>query len=224
MAHLWTAEKQFWNDPKIVEYFSQKLPDPVVVQRLSRMPEPRTKVLLDLGCGTGRNAIAAMALGFMVHMCDPNPAMIKATIESVKSRFDGSTSYQRVIYGMMTALPYRSYLFDVVIACGVLHQADSLHQYNLVMSELSRVARQGCVVALNVFTNKVVDSRLVRVTDEPHSFITAEGLPMTLLPKQVFYEMIAEYGFQLEEEVCEEIKIENTGPRAILRANFVKIA
>lgn len=196
----------------------------MVMQRLSRISEPRTKVILDIGCGTGRNGVAAMALGFVVHMCEPNPAMVKATTESIRLRFSGSTPYQRVISGMMTTLPYQSQSFNAVIACGVLHQADSLAEYSLAMSELSRVARQSCVVALNVFTDKVVDSNLVRITGEPHSFITAEGLPMTLLPKQVFYRMMDKYGFELEEEICEEVKIENTGPRAILRANFVKIA
>lgn len=224
MIYPQTAEGRFWNDPKIVDYFSGKPPDPMVMQRISRIPVPQTKVILDLGCGTGRNAIAAMALGFMVHMCDPNPAMVGATTESVKTHFCSSALYQRVIYGMMTTLPYKSHIFDVVIACGVLHQADSLAQYGLAMSELSRVARKGCIVALNVFTNKVVDFHLVRVVGEPYSFITAEGLPMTLLPKRVFYQMMGEYRFQLEEEICEEVKIENTGPRAILRANFVKIA
>ena len=213
-------ETAFWNDPKITEYFSQKSPDPLVVERLLRIPSPQTKMLLDLGCGTGRNAIVAMAIGFIVHMCDPNPAMVEATRKNIAARY-GSVS-RRLIYGVMTSLPYRSCLFDAIVACGVLHQASSLGEYHLAIGEMSRVARRGCVVTLNIFTNKIIDSRLVSVHGEPYSFITAEKLPMTLLPKKVFYQLMSQYSFQLEREVCEEIKVENTGPRAVLRATFIK--
>ena len=213
-------ETAFWNDPKTIEYFSQKPPDPLVMERLSRILSPQTKMLLDLGCGTGRNAIAAMAIGFIVHMCDPNPAMVEATRKNIASHY-GLVS-QRLIYGVMTSLPYRSSLFDAIVACGVLHQASSLSEYHLAISETSRVARQGCVVTLNIFTDKMIDSCLVSVHGEPYSFITAEKLPMTLLPKKVFYQLMEQYSFQLEQEICEEIKVENTGARAILRATFVK--
>lgn len=218
-----TAEREFWNDPRIVRYFSQKPSDPRVMARLLRVPEPTTKVVLDIGCGAGRNSIAAAALGFIVHMCDPNPAMINEAAKGTGSHRDESSRRQHIVYGAMTALPYQSGLFDVLVACGVLHQAYSLAEYHRAVSELGRVARRGCVVTLNTFTNRVIDSRLVRVRKEPYSFITAEGLPLTLLPKEVFYRMMDQYGMQLEEEICEEIKIENTGPRAVLRANFVKV-
>lgn len=49
---------------------------------------------------------------------------------------------------------------------------------------------------------------------------TKEGLLMTLLPKELFYEIMAENGFSIEEEYCEETKLENTGPRTVLRARF----
>ncbi len=150
------AEGRFWNDPKIVANFAERPADPLVVQKLSQIPTPQSKVILDIGCGAGRNSVAAIALGFVVHMCDPNPAMIEATIKSTQSGVDRATVGQRIVYGMISALPYRSCLFDAVIACGVLHQASSLAEYRLAMSELGRVTRPGCVVMLNIFTDQVV--------------------------------------------------------------------
>ena len=175
----------FWNRSEVVQYFAQKQPDPLVLQRLARIPEPHTKVVLDLGCGTGRNGIAAATLGFAVHLCEPNRAMVQAAIGNIKSNSDRDrlAVRQHILYGEMTALPYQSHLFDAVIACGVLHQAPSLAEYDRATSELSRVSRDGSIVTLNVFTNIFVDSSLVAITGTPHSFITAEGLPMTLLPK-----------------------------------------
>lgn len=216
------SEEKFWNDPKIIEYFSRKPPDPLVAERLSQIPCPQMKTVLDLGCGTGRNAISAIALGFLVHMCDPNPAMINAAAKNIASHGKWSNLEKRLVHGMMTALPYRSDAFDAIITCGVLHQANSLEEYQLAMSELSRVARQGCVVMLNVFTNMVDDPCLIQIPGQAHSFITGERLPMTLLPREIFYQLMRRYSFQLEREICEEVKIENTGPRAILRANFLK--
>ena len=46
---------------------------------------------------------------------------------------------------------------------------------------------------------------------------------MTLLPKELFYTLMEAEGLQLETELAEDIKLENTGPRAVLRSNFIKL-
>ena len=221
-AHEKSNEAGFWNNPEIVCYFSGKPPDPMVVERLSRIPIPHTKNLLDVGCGAGRNAIAAIALGFRVHMCDPNPAMIRVTASRLAPLIGRTTINRRLIYAIMTSLPYHDCMFDAIIACGVLHQASSLDEYRRAIRELSRVAHDGCVITLNVFTNKVMDPRFRKITGEPYSVITFEGLPMTLLSRDVLYMLMEEQGLKLEHEICEEVKMENTGLRSILRVNFIK--
>lgn len=215
-------EARFWNNPEIVHYFSSKSPDPAVIERLSRIQMPHTKNLLDLGCGAGRNTVVAIAFGFAVYMCDPNPAMIKATASRLTPLIDKAVIARRLIYAIMTALPYYDCMFDAIITCGILHQANSLDEYRLAIQELSRVARKGCIITLNVFTNKVMDPGFDKIIGEPYSVITTQGLPMTLLSRDVLYMLMEERGLKLENEICEEVKMENTGPRSILRANFIK--
>lgn len=67
-----------------------------------------------------------------------------------------------------------------------------------------------------------MDETYTKTNDDEFSYITKEGLSMCLINKNTFYKLMKKYNFTLMEELSEDVKQENTGPRAALRCNFIK--
>ena len=217
-----SQDKQFafWNNDAIVDYFASKPADPLVRARLEQIDGAEEKNALDLGCGGGRHSELLAQLKFHVTAIDINPEMIAYTKRRV------STKDLHVMTKLMsiTDLKLKKNFFDVVVSTGVLHQVTSVQAYKDLMCNVSNVMKSGGLLTMNIFTNKVWDNTyLVPNPDEPYTVVTKEGLVMTLLPKEVFYAIAEEAGFRLEEECSEDIKKENTGARAVLRAHLLKV-
>ncbi len=213
------AETDFWNSKHIVNYFADKPADPVVKERLGKIAQPVGKQALDLGCGGGRHSELLAHNGFEVTAVDLNPEMLSHTQSRLKRR-NLSANLARM---SIANLGFRNNSFDVVVSTGVLHQAKSLNEYDRAVREVARVLKSGGAFTGNIFTRSAWDDTYT-VPDprEPHTVVTKEGLWMTLLPKEMFYELGRQHGLQLEQEVTEDIRQENTGPRAVLRAHFYK--
>lgn len=217
------AEQQFWNDEQMTAYFAAKPADPRVEERLRQIPDIQGKVALDLGCGGGRHTELLCQLGFDTYGCDVNPGMIGFTRNRIAGYYPNEDITHRVMYGSILTIPFADETFDALITTGVLHQAKSLEEYRQAIHELVRVMKRCGVVTLNIFTNAVWDDSYTPIEGHPYTVITREGLPMTLLPKELFYTLMEAEGLQLETELAEDIKLENTGPRAVLRSNFIKL-
>lgn len=88
---------------------------------------------LDVGCGTGRSAVALAAYCTRVHGVDPSPAMLAQ-----------ATAHDRITYreGDAEALPLPARSVDVVTYAGVLPYVDRA----AAAGELRRVCRPGAVV------------------------------------------------------------------------------
>ncbi|NCS31867.1 hypothetical protein CO026_00630 [Candidatus Kaiserbacteria bacterium CG_4_9_14_0_2_um_filter_41_32] len=210
---------QFWNSDKNVHYFKDKPADPRIEKRLLELKQKSSAnlVALDLGCGGGRHTELLIKLGFSTHVIDLNPQMLSCTKNRV-----GAKNLKALKRASITKLPFFDNIFDAVVTTGVLHQAKNIAEYQVVISELSRVLKGGGLVCLNIFTSTKLDSTYKKNKDA-FSFQTKEGLDMTLLSKEVFYEMMSWYGLKLEQEISEDFVQENTGERSVLRCNFIKV-
>jgi ubiquinone/menaquinone biosynthesis C-methylase UbiE len=175
---------------------------------------------LDLGCGGGRHTEMLITKGFQTYAVDINQAMLEATRERVAHL--GIENTPVIKEGSITSIPFPDDFFSVVVTTGVLHQARSQEEYRTAIAELSRICKSGAVILLNIFTNRDIDPTYTFLDKEKTVVKTREGLLMTLLPKELFYSMMSECGLLLDEEYVEELKQENTGPRTVLRARFLK--
>jgi ubiquinone/menaquinone biosynthesis C-methylase UbiE len=209
---------QFWNSNKNIQYFREKPADHRIEKRLLELKQKSgaSLVALDLGCGGGRHTELLIKLGFSTHAIDLNPLMLKCTKNRV-----GVKSLKTLKRASITKLPFSDNIFDAVVTTGVLHQAKNIIEYQVAISELSRVLKGGGIICLNIFTSTKLDSTYRRNKDA-FSYQTKEGLDMTLLSKELFYEMMAWYGLKLEQEISEDFVQENTGQRSVLRCNFIK--
>lgn len=215
-------KKHFWCNSDIVRYFEEKPADKRIQSRLLQLSNRNSLKALDLGCGGGRHTELLCELGFQTYACDINHTMLTATRKRVSRYFNKGNLSKKVVYSDMSNLPFPDAFFDVIVTTGVLHQAISSAEYNKTIKEVARVLKQGSIIALNLFTNKIMDPTFKPIKGEDFTVITKENLYMTLLPKQLFYQIMGTQNLILEEEISEDIKEENTGPRAVLRANFIK--
>lgn len=214
------AENVFWNNNEMVAYFESKPADPRIVGFIDNHFTGTTNMqALDLGCGGGRHSELLASRGFAVSSVDVNPAMIAMTTERLrKANLQGAVSF-----GSILGIPYPDSTFDVVVTTGVLHQAKNGREYDAALKELSRVVKVGGFVLLNIFTDAVWDDTYRRVETDVVAVVTHEGLPMTLLSKTDFNERMQRNSFVCVEDHGEDIKQENTGPRAVYRANYQKL-
>lgn len=209
---------RFWNSDDNVRYFKNKPADPRVEKRLRELKESAGHELtaLDLGCGGGRHTELLITLGFATHAVDVNPAMLRC----VKNRV-GSQNLKSLKRASIIKLPFHDSYFDVVVTTGVLHQAKNIAEYEQAISELSRVLKTEGVVCLNIFTSAKIDPTYKKM-NKAFAYQTKEGLDMTLLYKDFFYQLMCWYGLRLEQEISEDVVQENTGERSVLRCNFIK--
>jgi len=214
-------DAKFWNDNNNVEYFKSKAADPIIVKYLDNIAGDSSEMnALDLGCGGGRHTELLCRKGWNTFSVDINLAMLQATTERVAQLC--LKKMPQVSTGEITAIPFEDSFFDLVVTTGVLHQARSQKEYRQALSELSRVCKKDAVILLNIFTNSDTDPTYTFLDEAKTVVQTKEGLLMTLLAKELFYEMMSDAGIYLEEEYIEELKQENTGPRTVLRARFKK--
>jgi ubiquinone/menaquinone biosynthesis C-methylase UbiE len=207
---------EFWNNKDTTEYFKSKDADPRLVEFVAALGDTRGQRALDLGCGGGRHSEFFVQHDFNTSAVDINPAMLATTNERVAAL--GKTIDLQE--GSILGIPYLDNEFDIVLTTGVLHQAQNLDQYATAIQELSRVTKPGGHVFLNIFTDGVWDDTYTQL--EEFGVMTKEGLTMTLLPKELFVELMREEGLRLFIDYGEDIKEENTGPRAVYRAIFAK--
>jgi SAM-dependent methyltransferase len=104
---------------------------------LDAIEAPDADTLLDVGCGTGALARAAVARGWGVDACDPEPSMI-----ALASSLGRGVRYREA---GLPSLPYDDDAFDAVTANFVVnHTTDP----RAALAELARVARGTVAVTI----------------------------------------------------------------------------
>lgn len=216
------AENIFWNNDNIIDYFAEKPADPAIESRLDifdRGIDTSSIKALDLGCGGGRHSELLASRGYNLVAADRNDSMISYTQRRL-GRLGLDASYLQL---SIENLALKAESMDVVIATGVLHQAKSIENYEMAISEVSRVMKKGGLLSMNIFTNYAWDeSYRVPNDDEPWTVKTMEGLEMTLLSSAMFYNIADSHGLKKEDEITHDIKNENTGKRSVLKAHLIK--
>jgi len=109
--------------------------------------------VLDLGCAGGRNAVLLAEKGFDVEALDASPAMVAKTRQRIAAILGGEEAERRVRVGRMDDLSWaRDATFDLVIALGLYHCAQSRAEWDRALSETARVLRPGARLLVSVFT------------------------------------------------------------------------
>ena len=147
------AEVSFWDSAEKVERFAAREPDVRLARLLGEYPDPSRVRVLDLGCAAGRNTVLLAERGFDVQAIDASPAMAARTRERVAAILGAAEAQRRVRVGRMDDLSFAAdAAYDLVVALGLYHCAESRAEWDRALAETARVLRPGARLLVSVFT------------------------------------------------------------------------
>jgi len=143
----------FWDRDENVARFAAREPDVRLLALLASAPEPEGIRVLDVGCAGGRNAVALAERGVDVEALDASPAMVAKTRERLAAVLGDADAKRRVRVGRMDDLSaWADARFDLVVALGIYHCAQSRAEWERALAESVRVLRPGGRLLVSVFT------------------------------------------------------------------------
>ena len=149
-------KEPFWERPEVVEQFASRAPDHRLVRLLDEYSEPSAIGVLDLGCAGGRNAVLLAERGFDVWAVDASAPMVERTRDRVAAVLGSDRARERVQHARMDDLSsFGAGSFDLVVALGVFHSAESMAEWELAVAETARVLKRGGKALVNHFTPEV---------------------------------------------------------------------
>lgn len=143
----------FWDSAENVERFAAREPDVRLAKLVGEYPIPSKTRVLDLGCAGGRNAVLLAEKGFDVEALDASPAMVAKTRERLAAILGAAEADRRVRVGRMDDLsPAADATYELVVALGLYHCAQSRAEWERSLSESARVLKSGGRLLVSVFT------------------------------------------------------------------------
>jgi len=109
--------------------------DIYLIDQVMKSRYNRSELILDAGCGKGRNLIFLSKLGFEVEGCDQDGDII----DNLRNKKLGIA----LKIAELSSLPYLDNRFDHIICNAVLHFAESEEHFISMINELSRTLKIG---------------------------------------------------------------------------------
>ncbi len=175
---------EFWEDPERVEDFAGRPPDRRLTELLDSFPEPGRVRVLDLGCAGGRNTVVLAERGFDFHAIDMSAAMVEKVRERVAAVAGRQEAENRVGLGRMEDLGrFEAESFDLVVALGIYHSAESQVHWDRAVDETVRVLAPGGRVLVACFSprSEPRGEGLRPLPGAPHMYEGMESGPLLLL-------------------------------------------
>jgi SAM-dependent methyltransferase len=143
----------FWEAAENVERFAAREPDVRLTELIPEYSDPAKVRVLDLGCAAGRNTVFLAQKGFDVQAVDASAAMVSKTRERLVPILGLEEAQRRVRVGRMDDLGFApDASFDLVVALGVYHCAESHAEWDRALAESARVLEPGGRMLVSVFT------------------------------------------------------------------------
>lgn len=217
--------ERFWERPEVVEQFASRAPDHRLARLIEEYARPAATRVLDLGCAGGRNTVLLAEHGFDVWAVDASAAMVERTRARVAAVLGAERARERVQVGRMDDLSsFASGAFDLVVALGVYHGAESRAEWERAVAETARVVRPGGRVLVNHFTPEVdLTGEGVRpVAGELDVYEGLSGGRGVLLDQEDLDAAMARHGL-LPEVSSETVRVETErGRRVSVNALYVR--
>ena len=187
----------FWESPENVARFAARDPDVRLTELLPEYHEPSAIKVLDLGCAAGRNAVLLAGKGFDVEALDASSAMAAKTRERVAAILGASEAERRVRVGRMDDLSFaRDASFDLVVALGLYHCAQSRSEWDRALSETARILKPGGRLLVSVFTPEtdLTGRGILAVPGEPNVYEGFESGRSVLMDAPTLDADLARFG------------------------------
>src|SRR5262249_21672412 len=130
----------FWESPENVGRVAAREPDVRLAELIREYRDPSATKVLDLGCAAGRNVVLLARNGFDVEALDSSAAMVAKTRERLATLLGSAEAERRVRVGRMDDLSWAADAsFEIVVALGLYHCAQSRAEWDRALAESARV-------------------------------------------------------------------------------------
>jgi tellurite methyltransferase len=206
MANIW--DEKFYGgkdhlDPKF------RLPHEDFGEYLELLKKHQAKKILDLGCGTGRHAVALTKAGYKVYGIDISENALNVCWDWFK---DENLQADIIFGDMYKPLPYEENFFDGLVSINVLHH-NKIAQIKGLIKEIERVLKPGAII-------------MVEIPRQVGKMHDGQIEPGTVVPESGSEVGIPHHIFQDEKEVreffknFEIIKIVHKEKKNFTKANY----
>lgn len=181
-----------WSDAGMVAGFSQSPPNETLIRFAARERQAGGRVLVDIGCGAGRNAVPLAELGWHVLGLDLSWPMVVAARQRSRERPAGRLD---VALAPMDALPLRDNCADFIVAHGIWNLAASSAHFRAAVGEAGRIARPGAALFVFTFSRTTIPPDAAPVAGEPFVFTEFSGSPQCFVTESQLQAEMAQAGF-----------------------------
>ncbi|NHE57068.1 class I SAM-dependent methyltransferase [Cyclobacterium plantarum] len=144
-------------------------------------------IILDSGCGEGRNTHYFIQQGYKILGTDRNPTAINMARITAKT-LDPTFDPERFQVANVEELPFHDGAINAIISSAVMHFADDLAHFMSMMQEQMRVLAQGglfwlrmCTDAGGCFSQGTEVQQKQQLPDGTERFILTEDLTRTIM-------------------------------------------
>ncbi|WP_316741156.1 class I SAM-dependent methyltransferase [Pedobacter antarcticus] len=155
-------------------------------------------MILDAGCGTGRNLLYALKSGAKVFGVDQNPEAI-AQLRLFASSFPQVDPEENFKVVSVEELPFESETFDLVISSAVLHFAENMNHFEAMLNSMWNVLKPGGYFFCRLASEIGIES-LVRFVGNGR-YILPDGSERFLVNQEMLLRLTKKIGGELHEPI-----------------------
>jgi tellurite methyltransferase len=138
-------------------------------------------VVLDAGCGSGRNLVYLLRNGVDVHGVDSSERAVLLCRE-LASKLAPSLPPSNFAVADLDGLPFSAGTFDAIICNAVLHFAEGPEHFNRMLDELWRVLTPGGMLFVRLASTIGIESRVKPLGDD--RYLLPDGSERFLVNEQ----------------------------------------
>lgn len=141
-------------------------------------------LILDAGCGSGRNLTFCANLGLDIEGCDAD----EICINDLKNKH----SNLNLVVADLDNLPYQSNHFDHIICNAVLHFATNKVHFTRMVNELNRILKPTGTLFIRMASEFGLESKIVKKDDQ---YLLPDGSLRFLLNNELINELKTNFKF-----------------------------
>lgn len=190
-----------WTDAATVAGFVQSPPNDTLMRfAMSERKRHAWGVLLDIGCGAGRNLVPLVEQGWRAIGLDSSPPMLTAA--HARLRADPAAAARAMLLrSRMDGLPVRDRSVDLIVAHGVWNLAAAGAEFRLAVREAARAAKPDAALFVFTFSRNTLLPDATPVAGETFVFTQFSGQPQCFLTEAQLLSELAAAGFEPAPEV-----------------------
>ena len=172
--------------------------DIYLFDQLAKGTYDECNVILDAGCGTGRNLLYFLNSGAKVFGVDQNQEAI-LQLRNLASQFPQINPEENFKVTAVEQLSFEPESFDLVISSAVLHFAENLNHFEIMLNSMWRVLKPGGYFFCRLASDIGIES-LVRFIGNGR-YILPDGSERFLVNQEMLLRLSKNLGGELHEPI-----------------------